>query len=406
MTDRNNPTELETTAITETPTNGAPGEFRMPDGPPPGTRSRGSLVNTTATPSGKNTKIISANDIAEAENNGVAAELPDTDWPENRYIYPDDEPIGDEPIGDEPIGDEPIGVAYNDEMARATTDAEIMRAADPAPQISFDKGPPAPPDVTALATPNDEPHVPTPYDDNAPHRDREMELVEHLTELRQRLLYSVSAIFLAMMATWQFTPQIEALIIRPVVIMLKRYNIEGAPQTLDPTEAFMIYFNISLISAVIITIPFLLFQAWRFIEPAMTKRERRFTGILVPFSSLLFFMGCALGYATSPIFFQFFAQFQPPGVMANYSFASVAVLLGKMLLVFGVCFQVPVFTIFLNKSGIVSRDILIQYWRHVVVVIFIVVAVLTPTWDPVTMTVCALPPCFLYGFSIWLVRWI
>ena len=384
MTDRDNSHELETAAITETPTNGASSEFRMPDGPPPGTRSRGSLANATETPSGKNTKILSANEIDDVE-------LAGTDWPENRYIYPDDEPMG---------------AAYNDEMASATTDAEIMQAADPAPQISFDKGPPAPPDVTALATPNDEPHVPTPYDENAPHRDREMDLVEHLTELRQRLLYSVSAIFLAMMLTWQFTPQIQALIIRPVTIILQRYKIAGMIQTIEPTEAFMIYFNISLISAVIITIPFLLFQAWRFIEPAMTKRERRFTGILVPFSSLLFFMGCALGYATSPIFFQFFAQFQPPGTMANYSFASVAVLLGKMLLVFGVCFQVPVFTIFLNKSGIVSRDILIQYWRHVVVAIFIVVAVLTPTWDPVTMTVCALPPCFLYGFSIWLVRWI
>ncbi len=362
------------------PSNGMHSEFRMPDGPPPGTLARGALAAATEVSTGKNTKILSEADIVESN---LADDKVGADWPENRYNYP------------------------ADEMATATTDAEIMQAADPAaPQMSFDKGPPAPPDVTALATPNDEPHVPTPYDDNAPHRDREMDLVEHLTELRKRLLYSVSAILIAMMVTWQITPQIQALIIRPVTVILKQYKISGMIQTIEPTEAFMIYFNISLISAVIITIPFLLFQAWRFIEPAMTKRERRFTGILVPFSSLLFFMGCALGYATSPIFFQFFAQFQPPGTMANYSFASVAVLLGKMLLVFGACFQVPVITIFLNKSGLVSRDVLIEYWRHVVVVVFIVVAVLTPTWDPVTMTVCALPPCFLYGFSIWLVRWI
>ncbi len=400
MTDRNNNPELETTenaaetvpangtSTTVTSANGTHSEFRMPDGPPLGTRARGSLSAETETVSasgGKNTKILSANEPVEDEIAG-------SDWPENRYNYP------------------------SDEMSYGATDAEIMQAADPAfvepvslektLQTGFDAGPPTPPDVTALATPNDEPHVPTPYDENAPRADHEMDLVEHLTELRKRLLYSVSAILLAMMLTWQITPQIQAMIIRPVTVILDRYKVKGDIQIIDPTEGFMIYFNISLISALIITIPFLLFQAWRFIEPAMTKRERRFTGILVPFSSLLFFMGCSLGYATSPIFFQFFIQFVPPNTLANFSFASVAVLLGKMLLVFGVCFQVPVVTIFLNKSGLVSRDVLIQYWRHVVVVIFIVVAVLTPTWDPLTMTVCALPPCLLYGFSIWLVRWI
>lgn len=89
-----------------------------------------------------------------------------------------------------------------------------------------------------------------------------------------------------------------------------------------------------------------------------------------------------------------------------WTYTSVVTLIGKMLLVFGVCFQVPVITIFLNKTGIVSRNLLIEYWRHVVVVIFIAVAVLTPTWDPITLAVCAVPPCVLYALSIWLIKWL
>lgn len=249
-------------------------------------------------------------------------------------------------------------------------------------------------------------HVPSPYDENAPEKDRELELVEHLGELRTRMLWCVGAIMVAMIGTWNYTPSIQEIIIRPVKQILKQYSIGGAITTTEPTEAFLVFFNISLISALIVVMPFLLFQMWRFVEPAMTKRERRFTGILVPFSALLFFLGCALGYAVSPLFFTFFAQFQPPGTLAMYSFASVAVLLAKMLLVFGICFQVPVITIFLNKTGVVSRNVLIEYWRHVVVVIFTVVAILTPTWDPVTLVVCATPSCLLYVLSIWLVKWL
>lgn len=128
--------------------------------------------------------------------------------------------------------------------------------------------------------------------------------------------------------------------------------------------------------------------------------------VLVPFSVILFFAGCALGYAMSPVFFQFFLAFQPPDTIANFSYSKSVALLAKMLLVFGACFKVPVITIFLHKIGLVSRNVLIEYWRHVVVVIFIVVAILTPTWDPLTLTVCAVPPCLLYGLSIWMVKWL
>jgi sec-independent protein translocase protein TatC len=127
---------------------------------------------------------------------------------------------------------------------------------------------------------------------------------------------------------------------------------------------------------------------------------------LVPFSVVLFFSGAALGFYLTPLFFRFFLQFQPPNSESYWSYASVASLLAKMLLVFGICFQVPVVTVFLNKIGLMSRNWMIEYWRHVVVVMFAIVAIITPTWDPVTLTAAALPPCLLYGVSIWLVKWL
>jgi sec-independent protein translocase protein TatC len=117
-------------------------------------------------------------------------------------------------------------------------------------------------------------------------------------------------------------------------------------------------------------------------------------------------MGAGLGYVVSPLFFKFFLAFQPAGIAANWDYGQSVLLMAKMLLVFGVTFQVPIIVIFLNKLGLLSRNLLIEYWRHAVVVIFAVVAVLTPTWDPVTLAVCATPPCLLYVLSIWLVKWL
>jgi len=152
--------------------------------------------------------------------------------------------------------------------------------------------------------------------------------------------------------------------------------------------------------------PWILFQIWGFLEPALTRKERRYTLILVPFSIILFALGVALGYYISPMFYRYFVAFRPAGVAANWDYLDTIVLQFKLLLAFGISFQVPVITIFLNKAGLVSRNWLIEYWRHAVIVIFVVVAFITPTWDPLTMTICAVPPCILYGLSIWLIKWL
>ena len=426
----------------------SPPPFRMPDGAPAGTLARGSLPSPEPEPS------LSALPSPEEEPvQAVDFAQPEDDWESLRNLESADGRPIESPYMDEtalahamlsedarlsPGFDYPLepssGHDFSDIQASASPDAYLDEPATPLRdepedlysdpyEASYDAPSGFEVDVphedysdhqlaTATSGGAAPPTVPSStileeHDENAPHNDREMGLVEHLGELRTRIMWCVAAITLAMMGTWNYARPIEEMIIAPVKQALKDAGQkDGQIIVISPTEGFMLQFNISLISALIISSPFLLFQIWKFIVPAMTKNERKFTGIMVPFSSLLFFMGCALAYMMSPLFFAFFAMFVAPGVVANWSLASTAELLAKMLLVCGVCFQVPVFTIFLNKSEMVSRNVLIEYWRHVVVVIFIVVAIITPTWDPVSLMVCALPPCVLYALSIWLVKYL
>ncbi len=237
-------------------------------------------------------------------------------------------------------------------------------------------------------------------------RDQEAGLFEHLAELRSRLLYAIVGVMAVMMFTWRYALPIQGWFSEPITRVLHANGGKGELISTDPTAFFTLQFQSSLLAALLIAAPWVLFQVWRFVEPALTNSERRYTLVLVPFSSVLFFMGAALGYFCSPLFFQFFLQFQPPGVAAQWKYDDSVILMAKMLLIFGLSFQVPIVIIFGNKIGLLSRNLLIEYWRHAVVVIFIVVAVLTPTWDPFTMTACALPPCLLYLLSIWLVKWL
>ena len=238
-------------------------------------------------------------------------------------------------------------------------------------------------------------------------KDQEQGLFEHLNELRSRLLHAIIGVMAVMCITWSHTYQLQDWFAAPIRAVLNENGIKkGDLVLLGAPEAFTLFFQFSLTSALIISMPWVLFQVWRFVEPALTNSERRYTLVLVPFSSTLFFMGAGLGYVCAPLFFKFFLEYQPPGVLAQWKYDDSIILMAKMLLIFGLAFQVPIIIIFGHKIGLISRNLLIEYWRHAVVVIFVVVAVLTPTWDPVTMTACALPPCLLYLLSIWLVKWL
>lgn len=296
-------------------------------------------------------------------------------------------------------GEANIDLAKIPELAPLVAgDAELAMIEPQPPAPEFDVPPPNGGDTGSSSGFNE--------DDNSPSHDKELDLFGHLAELRARILRCVLAIGLFTVITWNFGAQIQAVFMRPIRAALSQAGPGNEIVVLRPMDGFMLYFQICMISAVLLVMPYILYEMWCFVEPALTRRERRFTMVLVPFSLLLFVAGVTLGYVISPLFFSFFLQFMPPGARATLAVGESSAFLAKMLLVFGICFQVPVVTIFINKIGLVSRNWLIEYWRHVVVVIFIVVSIITPTWDPLTLIACAVPPCLLYGLSLWMVKWL
>ena len=339
----------------------------------------------SAPPLGISIEKVGPNEMGEPEDadstNGFAAYAPEN------FRESDDDP--------DPYRNNDLAAAGMGAIGADVIEGEQLFADDGA---GGDNGDP-PSNDTALAASggNGRPNTP---------RDKEQGLFDHLNELRSRLLYSVVGIMLVMCVTWRYALPIQGWFSAPITRVLHANGGKGELISTDPTAFFTLQFQSSLLAALLLAAPWILFQVWRFVEPALTNSERRYTLVLVPFSSVLFFLGATLGYLCSPLFFQFFLQFQPPGVAAQWKYDESVILMAKMLLIFGLAFQVPIIIIFGNKIGLLSRNLLIEYWRHAVVVIFIVVAVLTPTWDPFTMTACALPPCLLYLLSIWLVKWL
>jgi sec-independent protein translocase protein TatC len=150
-------------------------------------------------------------------------------------------------------------------------------------------------------------------------KDVELGLMEHLGELRQRLLYCAMILMVGMAFTWSYSEALQGWFAAPIQRVIEG---RGTLQSTNPAGFFLITFQFTMVSALILTAPLLFWQVWRFIEPALTLSERRYSLIIVPFASVLFFLGAGLGYAVSPLFFKFFMSFQMPGVAANWDYTT------------------------------------------------------------------------------------
>ncbi|MDW8289672.1 MAG: twin-arginine translocase subunit TatC, partial [Armatimonadota bacterium] len=164
--------------------------------------------------------------------------------------------------------------------------------------------------------------------------------------------------------------------------------------------------KLSFVVGLILAAPYVTYQIWAFVAPGLTRSERRVVKMFLPFSALLFVMGVVLGYLFLPAAIRWFLSY-----LADYGNAtllqnplSYVLLAVKILLAFGLCFQLPIVLIILAKLGLVSSKRLMTYWRHAVVLIFAVAAVVTPTNDPLSLMVMALPMIFLYFFTVGVVK--
>lgn len=231
---------------------------------------------------------------------------------------------------------------------------------------------------------------------------KEMPLFEHLTEMRKRLLYVILTIIAGSVVTFSFSKEIFAIITAPFYASFPVSSLIGT----GPAEAFILRMKVAIFSSVIVTSPILFYQLWAFISPGLYPSERK---LIVPFviiTTLLFLIGTFVCYKLIlPFIFAFFIEQYTiidltPQIRVSEQFSLTMI----ALLGFGIMFETPVLAYFLARFGLLTDRILLNYWRYIIVGIFIASAVITPTPDILTMVLFAAPLTLLYGISIIVVR--
>jgi sec-independent protein translocase protein TatC len=233
-------------------------------------------------------------------------------------------------------------------------------------------------------------------------QDREMHLIDHLVELRSRLLYCVLMLLLVALALLPFSAQLHTWFVLPLQQALPQPTQLIATGTISP---FFTPFKLALYAALGITMPFFLFQIWAFIAPGLYRHEKNLYGAILLASIVMFYAGMLFVYgAVFPLLYQFMASIQLPGVTWMPDISDNLDLMFKLFFAFGIAFEVPVVTFVLVRAGIASLDTLKSARRYVIVLCFAIAMVLTPP-DVLSQCLMAIPMCLLYEVGLLFARW-
>jgi sec-independent protein translocase protein TatC len=239
-----------------------------------------------------------------------------------------------------------------------------------------------------------------------------MPLREHLIELRSRLLKALLFIALGMIVGWLLYPQILDILKEPYCALPpdRRFppdRVPGECQLLftGPLDGFMLRFKVAGIAGAVLSAPFWLYQVWAFVTPGLHRNERRWTVAFVLGSTLLFAAGTVLSYLTISKALNLLVNVAGTGTVAAIEVTRYLGFVMTMLLVFGVSFELPLLIVLLNLVGILSFRRLLRWQRMAIFLIFVFAAVATPSQDPISMCMLAVPMCLLFEAAV-LVAWV
>ena len=234
-------------------------------------------------------------------------------------------------------------------------------------------------------------------------RGHSMPLIDHIREFRNRFLKSLLAIFVFSILGWIYYEKIISELTRPFCDLGSETNASsnycGDLYINGLIGPFNLHIKVALISGVILSAPIWLFQIWSFITPALHKREKRIAIFFVLTSTPLFIVGSFCAYLLLPHAVNVLLGFTPNDLGNLIRFDDYLDFVLRLILLFGIAFVLPVFLLLLNLIGLLSGAAILKPWRFAIFAIFLFTAAFTPTPDPVTMTLLALPICLLYFLS-------
>ena len=240
----------------------------------------------------------------------------------------------------------------------------------------------------------------------------EMTFWDHLDVLRKSVFRIVVVVLAAAIGLFAFKDFLfDGLILAPSRGDFFLYRWIGADFSLslvniEVTAQFMIHMKMAFLCAIVLTFPYMIFMVWRFIAPALYENEKKKVGKAFLFASVLFYVGVAIGYVLIfPLMLNFFADYQVSAAVPNmFSLSSYISLLTSMVLTFGIVFEFPTLVALLSALGILKREWMKKYRRHAICIVVILAAVITPSGDPFSLAVVALPLYLLYEFSVFICK--
>lgn len=226
---------------------------------------------------------------------------------------------------------------------------------------------------------------------------------DYLIELRSRLLRCLAAIFFCFSSLLPFSNQLYQFLAKPLLQLLPNSTTLIATAISAP---FFIPLKFASLVAIVVAMPFLLYQFWAFIAPALYKRERYWIWLLMCAGTVLFYLGMSFAYfVVFPLLFKFFIHTTPSGVTLLPDISEYLRLTLQLLMAFGLAFEVPIAILVLIASGVTTAQKIAQQRRYFILIAFIVAMFLTPP-DVVSQTLLAIPLCLLFETGLLLARFI
>jgi len=220
-------------------------------------------------------------------------------------------------------------------------------------------------------------------------------VLSHLLELRNRLIKSVIAVVIASIISFIFAEHIFNILILPAEGIELIY--------IEMTEMIGTYMRVCLVSGLILTMPYLIYHGIMFVSPALTRKEKKYVYLILPWIALMFLGGVAFGYfILVPPATKFLLTFGSDIATPQIKVGNYIAIVTRLLLAIGLVFEMPVVTTFLSRIGIIKPQWLSSKRKMAIILAFILAAIITPTFDPINQSLVAVPLIILYEISIWL----